>query len=146
MWVIVEFGGVLELVYLLGGVIGVLLDEFLIEMGISLYCFVMDYLVWVVFVVYEESSGIEYCFVFEGLVVFDVEFVFIFDFIGEIVVDYVVVSGLLLCGVLEDIYVCMLERFVGCNVWFVVDMFYVVLKVMLDCGGVFLFKLSIGEL
>lgn len=129
-----------------GGEMGVFLIDVFVGIGIDVLMVWIVELMCFVFMVYEEEIGLEYCFVLDGFVVMLEEIEVVMDVVCVFKGDFLVFSGLLLCEVLDYIYVCMVVVVVLGGVKVVLDIFGKVLLMMLKQVKVFFVKLSFSEL
>ncbi len=144
--VIVELGGNCELLYLLGGATGTLLEAMLKPLGIRQHTFPIHDPVRVAYNVRELSTNLEYRFVPEGPQVTEAELAPVFDLLENTDADYVVASGSLPRGVADGTYARMAEIATRKKARLILDTSGEALHETLSKAKVFLVKPSLGEL
>lgn len=144
--VISRFGGGVEALYLAGGEIGALLDRLLKEQGVPGHRVSVDGQTRIGFVVFEESTGLEYRFVPEGPRIGEEHLTQCLDVVTSHGGDYVVCSGSLPAGAPDDIYARMAAAAASRGARFVLDSSGPGLRTTLERSRAFLVKPSKGEL
>ncbi|ALK10829.1 1-phosphofructokinase family hexose kinase [Blastochloris viridis] len=143
--VVAELGGPTRAVYAAGGATGPILDALIEKRGIAIQRIGIDEDTRISHSVYERTSGLEYRFVPEGPELQTQEWQACLDTLSHLDCDYLVASGSLPRGVPADFYVRVAEFTRRLGIRLVVDTSGTALTAVVEAGGLYLIKPSLGE-
>ncbi len=143
--VLQRFGAPVEAIYLSGGATGALLDQLLDTIGLARRTIPIADHTRMSLAVYERSTGHEYRFVPEGPLISHDECQAAYDAIFAKPCGWIIASGSVPRGVPADFFARLAAPLAAANAKLVVDTSGTALAKVMELGGAYLVKPSVGE-
>jgi 6-phosphofructokinase 2 len=144
--VIAMLGGTVELLFLAGGAMGPILEDYLDRTTIECCKINIQQSTRFAYMVYEQQTGLEYRFVTQGPNVSREELSQVLEHVKKFEGDYIILSGSLPQGVPNNTYALIADIANRNNIPCIVDCSGESLKCVLETGNIYLIKPNLREL